>query len=305
MPSDPVHLVIDTDPGIDDAVTLALAARSPEVQIKAVTTTYGNAAIRETTRNARAVLSLAGRGDIAVHAGSEHPLTRPLDTGITMHGPSGIGYASVLAAPPVGADPLALLRALGAADAPVTMVTLGPLTNLAHALAQDEALVRRSVHRHVAMLGAFAERGASDRLADFNAWADPEAARQVLAAGLPTALVPLDMTRRVTLRAEYVARLASSADPLTGWLAAALAYSVEAHRAVRGLDRCTLNDVLPLGDVLAPGLLSYTERRILVDLDEGERRGHTREAADGVPVRVAIGVDVLRMKSLLERVFRA
>lgn len=302
MPSLPPRLVIDTDPGIDDAVTLALAARSPEVEVVAVTTTYGNAGLRETTRNARAVLALAGRADIAVHAGSARPLVGPLHTGEAMHGPSGIGYAAVLAAPAVAPDPLALLRVLGSTDAPVTLVTLGPLTNLAHALARDAALVRRRVTRHFAMLGAFAERGAADRMADFNAWADPEAARHVLRAGLPTALVPLDMTRRVTLRAEYIARLAASADALTTWLAAALTYSVEAHRATRGLDGCTVNDVLTLGEILAPGALSFTDRRIVLDLDDGERRGHTREAADGVPVQVAIGVEVARVRSLLERV---
>lgn len=299
----PVRLIIDTDPGIDDAVTLALAARSPEVELVAVTTTYGNAGLRETTRNARTVFALAGRGDVPLHAGSERPLKGGLRTGTVMHGPSGIGYAAVTAAPAVTPDPLALLRVLDSADAPVTLLTLGPLTNLAHALTRDAALVRRRVTRHLAMLGALAEPGAVDRLADFNAWADPEAARQVLQAGLPTALVPLDVTRRVTLPAEDVAHLAASTGALTRWLGAALRYSVEAHRATRGVDGCAVNDVVALGEILAPGALSFAERRIVLDLDDGERRGHTREAADGFPVRVAIGADVVRMKSLLERVF--
>lgn len=303
MQDAPIRLVIDTDPGIDDAVTLALAARSPEVELVAVTVTYGNAPLRDTTRNARTVLAHAGRPDIPVLAGSARPLARPPVTGAAMHGASGVGYAPVPAAPAVAPDPRVLLRVLSSAAAPVILLTLGPLTNLAQALDRDAPAVRRGVRRHIAMLGAFAERGASDRLADFNPWADPEAADRVLRAGLPTALVPLDVTRRMTLDADHVTRLAASPDALTRWLAGALQFSVEAHRAARGLDGCAVNDVLTLGEVLAPGLLTLVERRIVVDLDEGERRGHTREREDGVLVPVATGVDVARMRSLLERVF--
>ena len=304
MPEAPVRLVIDTDPGIDDAVTLALAARSPAVEVVAVTTTYGNAALRATTRNARTVLALAGRADVPVHPGSDRPLARRPVTGAAMHGRSGVGYAAVTPAPAVTSDPEVLLRMLSSVTAPLTLLTLGPLTNLARALDRAPATVRSAVARHIAMLGAFAERGAADRLADFNAWADPEAAHQVLLAGLPTALVPLDVTRRMTLQADSVIRLATSPDEVTRWLAGALRFSVEAHRAARGFDGCVVNDVLILGEVLAPGLLRFEERRIVVDLDERERRGHTREAADGVPVRVATAVDVARMRSLLERVLQ-
>lgn len=304
MQEAPIRLVIDTDPGIDDAVTLALAARSPEVEVAAVTTTYGNAPLPETTRNARAVLALAGRPGVPVYPGSDRPIARPRASGAAMHGASGVGYAAVTAAPALSADPLALLRVLGS-TAPVTLLTLGPLTNLAHALDRDAAAVQRAVIRHVAMLGAFAERGASDRLADFNAWADPEAADRVLRAGLPTTLVPLDVTRRVALHAGQVARLGASHDALTRWLAGALRFSVEAHRVARGLVGCVVNDVLTLGEVLAPGLLTFAERRIVVDLDEGEQRGHTREREDGVPIQVATEVDVERMRTLLARVLPA
>ncbi len=297
----PTRLVIDTDPGIDDAVTLALAACSPEVEVVAVTTTYGNATLEDATRNAHTVLSLAGRPDIPVRPGADRPIARPLATGAAMHGASGVGYAPVAAAPAVAADPTALLAVLRAVPGPVTLLTLGPLTDLAQSLHRDAPAVRRAVHRHIAMLGALAERGAAERLADFNAWADPEAADRVLRAGLPTAIVPLDVTRRFTLGAAQVARL-SQRDPLTRWLGSALRYYVEAHRTARGLDGCVLHDALTLGEVLSPGLLTFVNRRITVDLDEGERRGHTREREDGVRIQVANDVDVGRMTSLLERV---
>lgn len=302
MPATPVRLVIDTDPGIDDAVALALAARSPEVEIVAVTTTYGNAGLPETTRNARAVLALAGRPEVPVHPGAGRPWSRPLATGAAMHGRSGVGYAAVAPAPDVAPNRDALARILHSATAPVTLLTMGPLTNLAHALDQDRGAVRRAVTRHIAMFGAFDERGAHDRLADFNAWADPEAADLVLQAGLATALVPLDVTRRFTLRQDEVVRLAAAVDEVTRWLARALEFYVEAHRAARGVQGCVLNDVVTVGEVLSPGILRFAERRIGLDLDEGERRGHTREREDGVLIPVAVDVDVQRMRTLLQRV---
>lgn len=302
MRPEPVRLIIDTDPGIDDLVTLALAARSPEVNVVAVTTTYGNASLHATTRNARAVLEHAGRADIPVHPGSERPLSRPPVSGAAMHGSSGVGYAEVTAATSVTADPAALLRALESVAAPLTLLTLGPLTNLAHALDRDSSAVKRAVACHLAMLGAFSERGAPDRLADFNAWADPEAVHRVLQAGLPTTVVPLEVTRRMILPADHVARLAQSPDRLSRWLAGALRYSVEAHRRIRGVHGCAVNDVLTLGQILVPGLLTVEERRIEVDLDEGERRGHTRVREGGAAIQVATDVDVARMRALLTRV---
>jgi inosine-uridine nucleoside N-ribohydrolase len=298
----PLSLIIDTDPGIDDVVTLALAARSPEVDLLAVTTTYGNAPIAHATRNAREVLGLAGRPEVSVLAGSDRPLSRPLLTAPAMHGLTGVGYAPVPAAAPVTPVPLALLDALRAAPEPVTLLTLGPLTNLAHALERDPDVVRRQVRRHLCMLGAFTQRGSADRLADFNAWADPEAAHRVLQASLPTAMVPLDVTRRFTLSATDVERLGSSPDPLTAWLGQALRFYAEQQRA-RGAVGCAVHDVLTLGEVLSPGLLSFTTRRVMVDLDEGEPRGHTKERENGEPVAVATDIDCARMRALLERVF--
>ncbi|MBI4420585.1 MAG: nucleoside hydrolase, partial [Gemmatimonadetes bacterium] len=149
-------LVIDTDPGIDDVVTLALAARSPELDLIAVTTSYGNAMLDASTRNAHEGLRLAGRPDVPVYPGALRPLVRDLVTAPETHGESGVGYApvstrlsSLVSGPP---DP-AVLTALSRATAPVTLVTLGPLTNLALALERDERLARARIARHIGMFG--------------------------------------------------------------------------------------------------------------------------------------------------------
>lgn len=301
-----VRIIIDTDPGIDDVVTLALAAQAPEIDLVAVTTTYGNAPLPETTRNAVAVLQLAGRSDVAVTPGAARPLVRELVTAPETHGDSGVGYASVPEADrALAPNEFVLLDRLEEADKPVTLVTLGPLTNLAHALGRDAHLVRDRVERHIGMFGNLWERGNTNRWADFNAWCDPEALERVLDAQLPSEMVGLDVTRRMTITAQEVERLAASSDPLTSWLAQALRFYVAFHRSQERLDGCVLNDVLTIGELLDPGLLGFEDSRIQADLDDGEHRGHTKIVGHGKPNPVALTVDVSQMRRLLDRVFGA
>src|SRR6185503_2789158 len=208
------RLVIDTDPGIDDVVTLALAARSPELDIAAITTTYGNATLEATMRNAYDLLRILGRTDIPLHPGADRPLARALVTAPETHGETGVGHApvrKVIRPPPLSRmlrDNPALIEALSRAEGPVTLVTLGPLTNLAQALEHDEALVRKRVTRHIGMFGTINAVGNTNRFADFNAWCDPEALDRVLRAGLPTEMVGLDVTRQMVFDADEVERFA-------------------------------------------------------------------------------------------------
>ncbi len=298
-------IVIDTDPGIDDVVTLALAARSAGLAIRAVTTTYGNTRLECATRNARTILELADRSDVPVFAGSARPLARPLVTAPETHGESGVGYAPVADPTPDDGVPNehVLLDVLRSVPEPLTLITLGPLTNLAHALDRDANLVLARVHRHIGMFGNIAERGNTNRWADFNAWCDPEATDQVLRAGLDTYMVGLDVTRQMVLTTAEVERLASSSDRLVGWLGQALRFYVEFHRQQEHVDGCVVNDVLTVGELLSPGLLTPKELRLTASLDDGEHRGHTLVSQDGVPVTVAMDIDTGRMRALLDPLF--
>jgi inosine-uridine nucleoside N-ribohydrolase len=291
----PRRVIIDTDPGIDDVVTLALAARSPEINLVAVTTTYGNATLALSTRNAGVVLRLAGRPDVPVLPGADRPLSRPLITAPEIHGPSGVGYAPV--DPMVPSSPVprrgVLLDILDAVPPPVTLVTIGPLTNLASALNWNPALVLDRVRDHIGMFGTIRQRGNVNRWADFNAWSDPEAADIVVRGELPTRMVGLDVTRQMTLAAAEVAALTESSSELARWLAKAMEF--------RG-DACILNDVLPIAEIVTPGVLGFERMGIQVNLDESERRGHTKEGASG-PIQVATSVDTTRIRQLLSRVF--
>ncbi len=290
----PVSILIDTDPGIDDVVALSLAARSPELHVAGITTTYGNATLAAATRNASAVLALLEK-PIPIYPGSDRPLERPLVTAPDTHGPTGVGYAPVGGEELVTPNPTVLLGLLEWSEQPVTLVTLGPLTNLAHALSVGPDLVRSRVRRHIGMFGSLHEQGNTNRWADFNAWADPEAVDIVLRAGLPTVMVGLDVTRRMELSAAQVEHLATSSDPLIAWLAKALRFY--------GRNGCVVHDVLPLGELIEPDLLTLAQVSLAVNLEEGVHRGHTMESPAGTPSQVALDVDMARMRALLARVF--
>lgn len=298
------RVIIDADPGIDDVVAITLAARSPEISLVAVTTTYGNAPLALTTRNARIALMLAGRPDIPVLPGADRPRSRPLATAPETHGKSGIGYASVVPAVPLAPAPhrTVLLDLLDAVPPPVTLVTIGPLTNLAAALEADAPFVLSRVGYHIGMFGSIHERGNANRWADFNAWCDPEAADMVVRSEMPVHMVGLDVTRRMTVTAAEVTALGRSPQELARWLGAALQFYVEFHRSQERLDGCVINDVLTIGDLVAPGMLGFESKDIRIELDETEHRGHTREGGPSSR-QVAMSVDTRTMRHLLSRVF--
>jgi purine nucleosidase len=295
-------VVIDCDPGCDDLAALALALRSPELHVRAITTSYGTASLADTTRNAASLLNLMGWHPPLI-PGADRPLRRRAVPSPEAHGPTGAGAAAVGPAAPVRASQAALLDALRVAGEPVSLVTLGPMTNLAHALAGDRALVREMVHRQVAVFGAFTERGAPDRLADFNAWADPEALADVLRAGLDITAIPLDVSRRVVTPRARIDDLAASADPVQQWLGAAFRPYADHAQRIRGTDGCSFHDALAVAAVVHPGLLSTRHLPLSVDLDDGPTRGHTRVDSAAPALAVAVEIDVPAAHRLLDRLF--
>jgi len=276
--------VIDTDPGIDDALALLLAARASAARLVAVTVTYGNTTLDRAARNARLVLDRA-TCDTPVFAGCDRPLRRPLITAKETHGIEGLGDHNDLP-PPVLAPPSAraLLDALARTEGPVTLITLGPLTNLALALREDPAFVRQRVVRHVMMGGNVAEAGNTGPFSEFNVWCDPEAADEVLRAKLGTEMVGLDVTRRLVLPAAAVAKLARHADPDARWLGCLLGFYVRFHEENEGLHGAVINDPLAVALALAPAW-GRVERHVLaVNLGDGDDRGRTALGGPGDPV---------------------
>ena len=193
-------LILDVDTGIDDAMAILLAVGAPGVQVLGLSTVCGNVRLTQATRNALQVLELAGRSDIGVYEGAERPLVRqPVHAG-EVHGESGLGQA-VLPDParePAGDGVDFLVDSLAAQEGALTVVALGPLTNLALAERRRSGLLRRA-RKIVAMGGAVRVPGNITAAAEFNFYADPEAAQQVLQAGADLLLVALDATDKVGL----------------------------------------------------------------------------------------------------------
>jgi inosine-uridine nucleoside N-ribohydrolase len=299
-----IPVIIDTDPGIDDLVAVAMAARAPSLDLIAITTTYGNASLASTTRNAAELLRLAGRAEVAVRPGADRPLVRSAPTAPEMHGVTGAGHAPVphAAVPAATPNEQVLAELLADQANPVTLVTLGPLTNLAHALRHNPEAVRSLVKQHIGICGCFTGRATGTRWADFNSWADPEAASLVVRSGIRTKMIGIDTTRSAVLASDEVASLALSPDPLVRWLAEALRYYVTAHEIRDGLGGCYVHDALAVVELLRPGLLKFDTRSVRIDLDDGAHRGHTRVGPDGTCVQVAIELDIAMVSAMIAHV---
>lgn len=273
-------VIIDTDPGIDDALALALAVRSPELQVLAVTTVYGNAAVTTTTRNARHLLERLGASDLPVWPGAARPLLRELYIAAETHGPEGLGYAAV---PPLGeAAPegpneavSGILNTLAGAREPVTLLALGPLTNIALALALDRPLCLRMLAEIIWMGGSAGAPGNTTPVSEYNAWCDPEAARSVFESGIPIRMVGLDATRCVLLRDETVREMEGHADAAVRWWAAMWRFYVEFHLRSEQLAGCIMNDPLAVALLTHPGLARFTPMYVEVDCGWGLTRGQT------------------------------
>lgn len=300
-----IPVIIDTDPGIDDTLALLLALNSPELDVRGIAVSYGNTVVEHAHRNALEILRRAGKR-LPVAISARRPLVRPLATAHETHGRSGLGDAPV---PPAGVildyvKPLE--RLLDEQPDPVTLVTLGPVTGLALALRRDQTVVRAKVARHIAMIGNLRAAGNTTRYSEFNAWCDPEALAEVLRAELPTELVGLDVTRKLVLTGAEIERLGGMDDELTRWLYGALRFYRAFHREYEQLDGCVINDVLPIAELIAPGMMDFESLQLAVNLEEGEQRGRTLLDANGPRVRMATGVrpEVAR-RLLAERVLSA
>ena len=302
-PQSPLPVIIDTDPGIDDCLALLLALNSPELDVRGISVSYGNTVVENAYRNAVEILHhLKTRPRIPIGVGARRPLKRQLYVAADTHGESGLGYAEL---PPAGlaldfVKPLD--RLLAAQPEPITLVTLGPVTSLALALRHDPELVRAKVARHVAMIGTIDALGTATRYSEFNAWCDPEALAIVLAAEFPTEMIGLDVTRKVVLRGNEVERLADS----TKWLHDALRFYVEFHRKQEGLDGAVVNDVLAIAYLIMPEILTFSDLRLSVVLEDAQNRGRTKLDPKGSFARVAMEVHAPPVRRLLfERVLHA
>lgn len=285
--------VLDTDPGIDDALALLLAWGSPELDVLALTVVAGNAPLADTARNAARLVAVRRPARLPqIALGAAAPLRRALVIATPdEHGGDGLGDAldwPPVASPPASPSAAETLVALARAHAErLTLIALGPLTNLALALRLDADALRRT-GRVVMMAGAVDVRGNVTPDAEFNAYVDPEAAGEVLDAGLRVDLVPLDATRQTTINRDRLhAALAGRPGPLATCIAAFT------EQTFRLWGYMHLHDPLAVGLAVDASLARWQPARIAVG-----QSGQTRRAAGAPNCRVAQAIDAERFLAL-------
>ncbi len=255
----PRPVVIDTDPGQDDAVALLTALASPELDVLGITTVAGNVPLPLTTRNALSICELAGRTDVGVYAGCERPLVRTLVTAEYVHGVTGLDGANLppptTAPQPEHAVDWLVATLMDAADRSVTLCPLGPLTNVGLALARQPAVASK-IREIVLMGGGCFEGGNVTPAAEFNIYVDPHAASIVFASGVPIVMMPLDVTHRALVTPERLAAfraLASAVgDAVWGMLDFFDRYDMEKY----GSAGAPLHDPCVIGYLLDPALFT-------------------------------------------------
>jgi len=289
-------LIIDCDPGVDDAVALMLAFGSEALEVLAVTAVGGNVPVEKTARNARMLRQVAGRGDVPVFMGAERPLRREPAGAGEFHGAEGLGDLAPFE-PEAGcaeghaADAIVRL-VMERPEGSVALAVLGPMTNLALALRKAPELAGR-LGPVAAMGGARSEGGNITASAEFNVWADPDAAAEVLASGCEVVMFGLDATHQVRATEERIAALEGLGTAMAGTAAAMMRFSQRIEREIVGWDAPPVHDVCPVAWLARPELFELRPCRIAVETESGLTRGHTavefREAVAGsLPHRWAV-----------------
>ncbi len=297
MPSSPTPIIIDTDPGHDDALALLLAFQSPELRVLAVTSVAGNQTLDKTTLNARRILTIGHIRDVPIAAGMARPLVRELQTAPNIHGESGLdGYDF----PPPAVDVVPehavdlIVRLVSQSAEPITLVPVGPLTNIALAFLRAPEITK-NISRIVLMGGAV-DLGNVTPSAEFNIYVDPEAAQIVFGAGVPITMVGLDVTRRARLHADERERIRGFGTEVGTMIGALMDFytSTEARRDPS--EGPPIHDALAVAAVIRPDLLETKHVNVVVETAGVYTAGRTvcdMRGTTGRPANadVALGVD--------------
>ena len=281
----PFRVIIDTDPGVDDALALLFAMRSSELKIEGITSVAGNVPLELTLPNALRMVEIAGRADIPVAAGAKSPLIRRLVTASYAHGENGLGGA-VFPEPKIKpvAEPAAefVRQIVRKYPRGVTLLTLGPLTNIATVLNSDPQLA--GMVRSLVMMGGSLSGGNITPAAEFNIYVDPEAARIVFQSGIPITMVGLDVTRKTSLTEDHVRRLEAAQNPIS-LAAAKIARNAINHNREQGfLVGPNMHDSLAIAGFVDRSLLKlkdyYVDVETTGELTSGETLGYSPSAGD-------------------------
>jgi purine nucleosidase len=274
----PLPIIIDTDPGQDDAVAILLALASAEFEVLGITAVAGNLPLALTEVNARKICELAGRPEIKVYSGAVRPMLRPLVTAEHIHGKTGLDG-------PTLPEPVMQLQKQHAVDfivetlmehpaGTVTLCVLGPMTNIGLALVREPRIASR-IARIVAMGGGFFEGGNTTPAAEFNIYVDPQAARLVFDAGIPLTLIPLDCTHQALTTRARVERFRAMPNNCGPAVAQLLDFFERFDEQKYGTDGGPLHDPCVIAWLLNPGLFTAREVNVAIECESELTMGMT------------------------------
>lgn len=300
------RVIVDCDPGHDDAIAIMLAVADPAIDLLAVTTVAGNVTLEHTTRNALRVLDMVHRPDIPVAAGRSGPLVRDLSTAAVMHGAGGL--AGPLPVEPsrralqVAAVDL-IRQTVNAQDEPVTLVATGPLTNVADLFTQDPAIVDRL--EQLVIMGGAVDLGNWTPAAEFNIWVDPHAAEIVFGHGcaelrepgrVPLTMIGLEVTHQAWLTDEHADALRGRGAQAT-FVAELLDHFVGFHQERFGWEGAPIHDAVTIAHLIDPTLVQMQAMNVQIEVDSPLCLGRTvadRWNVTGLPPNAVVGLGIDR-----------
>lgn len=272
----PIPIILDCDPGHDDAVAILLAVSSPAINLLAVTSCFGNCSIEDATRNALRILTLAGATDVPVGRGAGDPLVAPLELGNYVHGKSGLDGPD-MPEPAVDVSGLSAVELMHSIIAshpdPVTMVITGPMTNMAQLLRTFPGDVKNILE--VIFMGGSTERGNHTPSAEFNTFADPEALQEVIDSGLPLRMVGLNLTHQALAVPEVVERMMAMDHVIGKTCAEWMGFFGSSYRSVWSFDSPPVHDPCTVAALIDPTLITWTGTFLAVELEGKWSRGET------------------------------
>ena len=272
----PTPVILDCDPGHDDAVAILLAVASEDVDLLGVTTCFGNCSIDDATYNARRILTLAGAPEVPVGRGASRPLDSNLELGNYVHGKSGLDGPS-MPEPEMGEDPRGALGLMNdlveAAEGKVTMVITGPMTNLAQLLRINPDIGNRIAE--VIFMGGSTERGNHTPSAEFNTYADPEALQEVIDSGVPIRMVGLNLTHQALATPEIVERMKKMDHTIGKTCAEWMGFFGSSYRQVWSFDSPPVHDPCTVAALIDPALIKWQKTFLAVELEGNWSRGET------------------------------
>ncbi len=298
-------IILDCDPGHDDAIAILLAARHPEIELLAITTVAGNQSVEKTSQNALKVCSLANIRDVPIAKGMDRPLVRPARHAADIHGESGLDgpqlpEPDISLIPQHGVELLIDLLLRSAGD--VTVVATGPLTNLATAMRLEPAIGPKI--KAISLMGGAIGLGNTTPAAEFNIWCDPEAAAVVFGCGRPITISPLEVTHQALATPDVLARLRSSGRKVANFAADLLVFFAGTYRQVFGFEAPPVHDPCAVVAVIDPTIIQAKMMRVEVETAGQWSTGQTLCDVYGTMGKepnalVGYGLDVERFWNML------